>query len=205
VVALVDPPAGSVQTSFRFIANYTQPEGIPPVYVRFQLDDGDWLEMGRAATEGSAQAGILFEFEMFASEGNHTFRVLVFDGLNAVQTPRIDGPYVAPGNSVRPNAETFDTLRATIQSRYGVVITPLDVERGIFEGSFAWNVQVAGDVHFVSLDGRTVLDDPAPAPPGPAAPSPGRFLPGPGGAYAAAALAFAAIGASCVGRKRRGP
>lgn len=199
ISASVDPPAGGPTTEFRFVATYSQPEGVPPLYVRVQIDTGDWFDLVRIAGT-NASAGLTYDFIWQLPEGNHTFRVQVFDGRNAVQTPTMAGPYVTPAGAIRPNAATFAAVQATIQARYGVAITPLEVERGIYEGAFAWKVQVGGAEHFVSLDGATVLDDPRP-------PQSGGSTPTPTANFALLALAgvagLAAAGVAVARRKRR--
>jgi prenyltransferase beta subunit len=170
VSASVDPPAGAPTTEFHFVASYRQPEGVRPFYLRLQIDEGDWFDMALAAGTDPA-AGLTYDFTWRLEEGNHTFRVVAFDGRNAVQTPYIAGPFVAPAGSIRPDAATFAAVEATIEARYEVAVTPLDVERGIFEGAFAWKVRVGPSVHFVSLDGSAVLDDPLPPTTNPAAPT----------------------------------
>ncbi len=198
VNASVDPSAGAPTTHFRFTATYRQAEGVPARHVRLQIDAGEWLNMS-ASGIGNPRVGLAYDLHLVLAEGNHTYRVEVFDGRNAVQTPVLDGPYVAPPGPVRPDAVTFAAVRATIEARYGITITPLDVERGIFAGSFAWQVQVGGEAHFVSLDGTTVLDDPL-LPAGgatPTAPLPLKPI------LALAALASIAAAGVLLARRRR--
>ena len=198
VTASVDPPTGSPTTQFHFTATYKQAEGVGPRHVRLQIDASDWFEMYPLGS-GSAREGLAFDFLWNLAEGSHTFRVEAFDGRNAVQTPLLDGPYVAPPGPIRPDAATFAAVKATVEARYGVAISPLDVERGIFEGAFAWKVRVAGATHFVALDGSKVLDDPAPSPAGGPTTTPFPSLP----ILALGALgAFGAAGVLVARRKR---
>ena len=199
IAAAVDPPAGSPTTQFRFTATYRQAEGVAPRHVRLQIDASDWFEMYPLGS-GSARDGLAFDFLWNLAEGNHTFRVEAFDGRNAVQTPLLDGPYVAPPGPIRPDAATFAAVKATVEARYGVAITPQDVERGIFEGAFAWKVRVGGATHFVALDGSKVLDDPAPPPASGPATTPFPSVP----LLALGALgAFGGAGVLVARRKRR--
>jgi hypothetical protein len=166
--------------------------------VRVQVTGGDWFEMVRVSPGASAQSGQDFDFIWRLPEGNHSFRVLAFDGLNAVQTPWVEGPFVTPPGAVRPNAATFALVRATILDRYHTTVSPLDVERGIYQGKFAWEVNVDGTLHYVSLDGIEVLDDPLPPTSGP---QNARPLGVPYGLLVAAA--GAAVGGVFLARRRK--
>jgi hypothetical protein len=76
-----------------------------------------------------------------------------------------------------PDSAAFSRIEHTVHDRYGVYIARSDVEASTYGGSPAWKVTAGSAVHYVSLDGTRVLDDPAPPP---ASPSAANSQTGPG-------------------------
>jgi hypothetical protein len=165
VNASVDPPTGTADTQFRFVATYLHSEGVIPAYVRIQVDDGAWLDMDQGA--GTAPSGIQFTHIASLTAGNHTFRVEASDGRHVATTPWMVSPTVSGPGADQPDEVTFLALQRTAFERYGVHIDLSDVERGTYGGSPSWKVRVGNTERFVSLDGTRILDDASTAHRGP--------------------------------------
>jgi len=92
-------------------------------------------------------------------EGFYRFRVKASDGSNQVLSLYKHSPVVSSKGRLTPPTDIFENIKQLVFSEFGVEITLDNVVSSVYQGKFAWKVDLGGKSLFVSKDGLRLLKE----------------------------------------------